>query len=75
FYDLIAEFNRLTGVPVLLNTSLNLRGYPIVNRPEDAMATFCSSGIDFLLMGRYLVDRHRVPKAVSSRFSLEKGYD
>ena len=75
FYDLIAEFNRLTGVPVLLNTSLNLRGYPIVNRPEDAMATFCSSGIDFLLMGHYLVDRRRVPEEVSNRFSLERGYD
>ncbi|MCK4606654.1 MAG: hypothetical protein KAU35_05085 [candidate division Zixibacteria bacterium] len=75
FYDLIAEFNRLTGVPVLLNTSFNLRGHPIVSRPEDAMAIFCSSGIDFLLMSRYLVDRCRVSESVSSRFTLENGYD
>ncbi len=75
FYDLIAQFNRLTGVPVLLNTSFNLRGHPIVSRSEEAMATFCSSGIDFLLMGRYLVDRRRVSESVSSRFTLEKGRD
>ena len=72
FYDLLVHFKRLTGVPILLNTSFNLRGHPIVNTPEEAFATFCSGGIDFLLMENYLIDKCQVPKEVQERFIVEK---
>ncbi|HIQ04932.1 MAG TPA: hypothetical protein EYH31_04450, partial [Anaerolineae bacterium] len=55
YYDLIARFGEATGVPVLLNTSFNLRGEPIVNTPADAMHTFGKSGIDVLVLGNYVV--------------------
>jgi len=72
FYDLLVHFKRLTGVPVLLNTSFNLRGHPIVNTPEEAFATFCSGGIDFLLMENYLIDKSQVPKEMQERFIIEE---
>jgi len=75
FYDLIDRFRRLTGLPVLLNTSFNLRGHPIVNTPEEAFATFCSGGIDFLLMGRYLIDKQQLPSKLQRRFLYERGID
>ena len=55
YYDLIAAFHERTGVPVLLNTSFNLRGEPIVTSPADAFKTFTASGIDMLALGPYLV--------------------
>lgn len=75
FYDLLVHFKRLTGVPVLLNTSFNLRGHPIVNTPEEAFATFCSGGIDFLLLENYLINKSQVPKEVQERFIVEKAPD
>jgi len=55
FYDLIAEFERLTGVPIVLNTSFNLNGEPIVCTPTDAIRTFFSCGLDALVLGDYLL--------------------
>ena len=52
---LIEEFARLTGVPVVVNTSFNLRGEPIVCTPRDALRTFWSSGMDYLVMGSCVV--------------------
>jgi carbamoyltransferase len=75
FYDLLVHFKQLTGVPVLLNTSFNLRGHPIVNTPEEAFATFCSGGIDFLLMENYLIDKSQVPKEVLERFIIDTAPD
>jgi carbamoyltransferase len=51
FYSLIEAFKERTGVPVLLNTSLNINGEPIACTPEDAIRTFEASGIDVLLLG------------------------
>jgi carbamoyltransferase len=59
FYALIEDFGRRTGVPVLLNTSFNLRGEPIVDQPQDAVNTFGWSGMDVLAIGRHLVRRIR----------------
>jgi carbamoyltransferase len=50
FYDLIAAFERKASVPVVLNTSFNLNGEPIVCTPTDAIRTFMTSGIDVLVM-------------------------
>ncbi len=52
---LIERFGERTGVPVLLNTSFNLRGEPMVNTPSDAVNTFLASGLDSVVLGPYLV--------------------
>ena len=57
YHQLIQKFGAATGVPVLLNTSFNVRGEPIVNTPADALNTFVNSGIDSLVLGNYLVER------------------
>jgi carbamoyltransferase len=57
YYRLVEKFGEATGVPVILNTSFNLRGEPIVNTPANAFSTFSKSGIDTLVMGRYLVEK------------------
>ena len=57
FWRLIDEFRKLTGVPMVLNTSFNLKGEPIVCSPEDAVRTFFSSGLDALIIGDCLVEK------------------
>jgi carbamoyltransferase len=59
YYRLIEEFDRLTGVPVVLNTSFNLRGEPIVARPEEALQDYLTTGMDALLLGPYLLEKDR----------------
>mgnify|MGYP001037393565 CR=1 FL=1 len=54
YYKLIKEFGKLTGVPMLLNTSFNCQE-PIVETPEDAVATFKKCGLDMLVIGEYIV--------------------
>jgi carbamoyltransferase len=55
YHRLIQRFGEATGVPVLLNTSFNLRGEPIVASPADAYSTFRRSGLDLLALGPYLI--------------------
>lgn len=57
FYQLIEEFEKLSGVPVIINTSFNIRGEPIVCTPKDAYDCFLKTEIDFLVMGNYLVEK------------------
>ena len=57
YYKLIQAFARATGVPVLLNTSFNLRGEPIVNTPAEAFNTFNQSGMDVLVLGECVVEK------------------
>jgi carbamoyltransferase len=57
FYDLIRRFGELTGVPVVLNTSFNVKGDPIVNTPEQAVNTFLKTDIDALVAGNFLVQK------------------
>lgn len=59
YYSLIREFKKQTGIPLILNTSFNLRGEPIVNTPENALDTFLKSGMDLLVLGNYLVRKER----------------
>jgi len=66
YYDLIAEFAKVSGVPVVLNTSFNVRGEPIVRTPQDACACFESTGIDTLVMHDFVVEKETAspgPKA------------
>lgn len=57
FRGLIEEFHRRTGVPIVLNTSFNLKGEPIVASPQDAIRTFFSSGLDALVLGSFLLKK------------------
>jgi carbamoyltransferase len=57
FWQLIKEFEIATGIPVLLNTSFNLRGEPIVCSPQDAINDFMKSNIDFLVLGNCVVEK------------------
>ncbi len=57
FYNLLQAFHELTGCPVLLNTSLNVKGQPIVNTPEQAIECYRSNAIDVLVMGDYLMEK------------------
>ena len=57
YYDLIAAFARQTGVPVLVNTSFNTRGEPVVCTPRDAVECFWTSPLDALVIGSYLLDK------------------
>lgn len=59
FYNLIHEFYKLSGVPVVLNTSFNLKGEPIVSMPEHALRTFFTSGLDALIMDKYLIEKQK----------------
>jgi len=57
FYDLIASFGEITGVPVLLNTSFNVRGQPIVCTPDQAIDTFLTTGLDALVLGPFFLEK------------------
>jgi carbamoyltransferase len=58
FHELLVAFGELTGVPVLLNTSFNVAGEPIVETPADALRTFAASEMDLLVLGDVVVQRH-----------------
>jgi len=57
YYRLIERFGAATGVPVVLNTSFNLKGEPIVNTPAEAFRTFTASGMDVLVLGDYVIEK------------------
>ena len=60
YWALIDAFKALTGVPVVLNTSFNVQGEPIVCTPDDAVRCFLKTDLDYLVMGDYVCRRHRV---------------
>ena len=62
YYDMIEAFRRRTGVGLVINTSFNVRGEPIVCSPEDAFKCFMRTEMDYLLMGTLLLDKRRQPK-------------
>ena len=57
YYDLINEFYKITGIPVIINTSMNVMGEPIVNTPEQAYQMIVKTDMDYLVMGNYLVKK------------------
>jgi carbamoyltransferase len=61
FHELITEFHSLTGVPVLVNTSFNIRSEPIVCTPEDAIRCFLGTDMDILVMGNFILYKKEVP--------------
>jgi len=61
YYGLIEEFERLTGVPIIINTSFNVRGEPIVCTPHDAYLCFMRTNMDHLVLGHYLLEKKDQP--------------
>lgn len=62
FYDLIEAFEKKSGIPILINTSFNLRGEPIVHSMEDALKCFLSNNIDFLVLENCIIDKNQIPE-------------
>jgi carbamoyltransferase len=60
YYDLLRAFQARTGVPVLVNTSFNTRGEPIVCTPRDALECFASSPLDALVIGPFLLEKREL---------------
>jgi len=71
FRKLLTEFKNLTGFGILINTSFNVRGEPLVCTPEDALRCFMNTGIDFLVMNDFLIDKN---DAASLTEEFKKGY-
>jgi carbamoyltransferase len=61
YWQLIREFKKLTGYGVIVNTSFNVRGEPIVCTPEDAYRCFMRTEMDYLVLGDYLLDKKEQP--------------
>ena len=57
YHNLIKEFKNLTGESVILNTSFNLHGFPLVYTPEDALFVLDNSGLNYLAIGDFLVEK------------------
>ena len=57
YYDLIDEFNRITGFPILVNTSFNVRGEPIVCTPTDAFKCFMGTELDILVIDKFILKK------------------
>ena len=62
YYELINELYKNTNCPVIINTSFNVRGEPIVCTPEDAYRCFMRTEMDYLVMGSFVIDRSLQPK-------------
>jgi carbamoyltransferase len=63
-YRLLREFEALTGVPVLINTSFNIKGEPIVETPRDAVVCFLTTGIDNVILHDRLVSKNALHKII-----------
>ena len=68
FYELIEQFYYKTQCPVLINTSFNVRGEPIVCTPEDALKCFIYTDIDVLVLGSFLINKRNLPDNIKSSF-------
>jgi len=62
FWQLIRDFKTISGCPMLINTSFNVRGEPVVCSPGDAYACFMRTEMDYLVIGNYLFDKDRQKK-------------
>ncbi len=74
FHRLLTAFHEITGCPVLINTSFNVRGEPIVCTPEEAWRCFMRTGMDFLVLGHFLLDKKEQPP-LSGDSDWRKSYE
>ncbi len=68
YYDLISKFKEKTGCPIIVNTSFNVRGEPIVNTPTDAFNCFMGTELDYLIIGNCILDKN------NQNLNLKKDY-
>tara|TARA_A100001015_G_scaffold224313_1_gene252910 strand:- start:423 stop:1001 length:579 start_codon:yes stop_codon:yes gene_type:complete len=75
YYDLISKFKKKTGCPVIVNTSFNVRGEPIVNTPTDAFNCFMGTELDYLIIGNCILDKTKqdlkLKKNYEKKFELD----
>ena len=71
YYKLIKKFKEITGCPVLVNTSFNVRGEPIVNTPQDAFNCFMGTELDKLVIGSFYLDKNKQNKNLKKDYSKE----
>ena len=75
FYDLISKFKEKTGCPIIINTSFNVRGEPIVNTPTDAFNCFMGTELDYLVIGDCILDKSKqdsnLKKDYTKKFELD----
>tara|TARA_A100001011_G_C14301239_1_gene840881 strand:- start:1253 stop:3088 length:1836 start_codon:yes stop_codon:yes gene_type:complete len=69
YYDLISKFKEKTGCPVIVNTSFNVRGEPIVNTPIDAFNCFMGTDLDYLIIGNCILDKTKQDKSLKKDYS------
>ena len=71
FYNLIESFFKITGVPILINTSFNVRGEPIVETPDDAIKCFLGTEIDYLIIENFVISKKDQKKnLITAKYSL-----
>jgi carbamoyltransferase len=71
FYDLIYKFKEKTGCPMIVNTSFNVRGEPIVNSPTDALKCFMGTEIDYLVIGNCILDKSKQNPNINKKYEYE----
>ena len=71
YYNLIKKFKEITNCPVLVNTSFNVRGEPIVNTPEDAFNCFMGTELDKLIIGNFYLDKKQQDSNLKQDYSKE----
>ena len=75
YHDLISKFKEKTGCPLLVNTSFNVRGEPIVNSPKDAFNCFMGTDLDYLVIGNFILDKNKqdlkLKKNYQKKFELD----
>ena len=71
FYNLLSKFKELTGCPVIVNTSFNVRGEPIVNTPNDAFNCFMGTELDKLVIGNCILEKKNQTNLKTSDYTSE----
>ena len=71
YYDLISKFKEKTGCPVIVNTSFNVRGEPIVNTPTDAFNCFMGTELDYLVIGNCILDKSKQDNSLKKDYTKE----
>ena len=75
YYDLISKFKEKTGCPLIVNTSFNVRGEPIVNTPLDAFNCFMGTNLDYLIIGNCILNKKHQNKILNKNYSKEFDLD
>ena len=71
YYDLISKFKEITGCPVIVNTSFNVRGEPIVNTPTDAFNCFMGTELDYLVIGNCILEKNKQDPNLKKDYTKE----